>query len=175
MTAAEVEVVLAQMSHSDATLRQTLAGVSEAQWRWKPDVDVWSLNEIAEHLVVVEQGILFRLRKAPSDGIEKTEGKTRLPDMLVNRKVRFPAPGRTQPTGQKYATPDDCLRELATARAATLAWVADPNTNLNSHVMPHPAFGELHGGQWLQMLHGHTLRHLEQMREVMAAPGYPAA
>ena len=175
MSAFDVSPVLAEMAQSDQQLRQLLASVSPAQWSWKPAVDSWSLNEIAEHLAVVEQGVLSRLRTAPADGIEKTAGKERLPAMLTNRNVKFPAPARTQPTGTRFAAPADCLAQLAVARAATLAWAQDPQTQVLEHVMPHPAFGELHGGQWLQMLAGHTLRHLEQMRELLAHDGYPAS
>lgn len=166
--------VLARMAQSDAELRALLAHVTEAQWHWKPAVDAWSLNEIAEHLTVVEQGVLFRLRTAPADGFEKTAGKERLSAMLVNRNVKVPAPARSQPSGQRFATPSECLAQLALARAATLSWARDPDTQLLQHVMPHPAFGELHGGQWLEMLAGHTLRHIAQMREVMASEGFPA-
>ena len=173
MTTAELDFVFAQMAQSNAQLRELLAGVSPVQWAWKPDVETWSINETSEHLVVVEQGVLFRLRTAPPDGLEKTAGKERLPAMLANRRVKFPAPARVQPSGHKFAGPVECLEQLAIARAATLSWAQDADTQLLQHVMPHPAFGELHGGQWLQMLAGHTLRHVEQMRELMELPAFP--
>lgn len=172
MTAADLELAYAQMSQSDTELRTILKHVSPRQWTWKPDAETWSLSEITEHLAIVEQGILFRLCTAPADGFDKTVGKDRLPAMLANRQVKFPAPARTQPRG-KFATPADCLAQLSLARAATLSWAQDQDTKLMQHVMPHPAFGELHGGQWLQMLAGHTFRHLEQMRELIAKGGYP--
>ncbi len=174
MTPAELDLALAQMSQSDTELRQLLAPVTTAQWHWKPDEESWSLCQIAEHLVIVEQGVMFRLRTAPADGIEKTVGKQHLPAMLVDRRERFPAPARTLPSGTKFESPEEYLAQLATARTNTLGWAQDADTKLMEHVMPHPAFGDLHGGQWLQMLAGHTLRHLAQMRELMALPGYPA-
>ena len=96
--------------------------------------------------------------------------------MLVNlnlRTVKFPAPARLVPTG-KYSAQTDFENDMSTARAATLAWARDPDTHLEQHVMPHPAFGELHGLQWLLMIAQHTLRHIAQIREVMAQPEYPA-
>ena len=140
----------------------------------KPDGAIWSIAEVAEHLVLVERGILFRLRTAPADGLEKTEGKEQVLANLTQRTVKFPAPGRLVPTG-KYASLADFEIDMSTARAATLAWAQDSDTHLQKHVMPHPAFGELHGLQWLLMIAQHTLRHVAQIREVIAHPDYPKA
>ncbi len=168
-----LDEAMAQLAQSDAALRDAIAPLSPAQWTWKPDEATWSIAEVAEHLVLVERGILFRLRTAPADGLEKTEGKEQVLGKLVQRAVKFPAPARMVPTG-KYAAPADFEIEMSTARAATLAWSQDPDTHLQNHVMPHPAFGELHGLQWLLMVAQHTLRHIAQIREVMAHTDYPA-
>ena len=168
-----LDEAVAQLAQSDAAFREAIAPVSPAQWTWKPDIETWSIGECAEHLVIVEQGILHRLRSAPPDAFEKTVGKERLPEMVANRTVKFPAPARLQPGGRRFATPDECLAQWTATRAATLAWAQHPDTQLHRHVMPHPAFGELHGVQWLQMMAGHTLRHISQMHEVMAREGYP--
>ena len=167
---------IAQLTQSDAALREAIAplspALSPAQWSWKPDAATWSIAEIAEHLVLVERAILFRLHSASADGLEKTEGKEEVLVNLTLRTVKFPAPARLVPTG-KYAAAADFEIDMSTARAATLAWAQDPNTHLEKHVMPHPAFGELHGRQWLLMIAQHTLRHIAQIREVIAHPEYP--
>ena len=168
-----LDEAIAQLAQSDAALREAVAPLSSAQWSWKPGAATWSIAEIAEHLVLVERGILFRLRTAPADGLEKTDGKERVLVNLTLRTVKFPAPARLVPTG-KYPAQTDFEIDMSTARAATLAWVRDPDTHLQQHVMPHPAFGELHGLQWLLMIAQHTLRHIAQIREVMAHPEYPA-
>ena len=169
-----LDEAVAQLAQSDAALREAVAPLKAAQWSWKPDAATWSIAEVAEHLVLVERGILFRLRSAPADGLEKTEGKEQVLGKLTQRAVKFPAPARLVPTG-KYPAPVDFEIEMSTARAATLTWAQDADTHLQKHVMPHPAFGELHGLQWLLMMAQHTLRHIAQIREVMAHPQYPAA
>jgi len=122
--------------------------------------------------VLVERGILRPLRLAPSEGIEKTDGKEQILRHLTNRTRRIQAPARVLPSG-KYGSAAACLADLAVARAETLAWAQAPGTDLRQHVMPHLAFGELHGLQWLQLLAGHTMRHVLQMRDLMALPGFP--
>ncbi len=155
-----------------AELRQTVAGLTVEQWCWKPSPEVWSIGEGAEHLVAVERGILRRLRLVTGEGLEKTVGKDNLSQRLLNRSRKLSAPERLIPQGL-YDSPAACLAALDAVRAATLAWVDDPATRFEAHVMPHPAFGELHGGQWVEMIAGHVGRHVAQMREVMTAPGYP--
>lgn len=169
-----LDETIAQLAQSDAALRLAIAPLSPAQWRWKPDAATWSIAEVAEHLVLVERGILFRLRTAPADGFEKTEGKEQVLGNVTQRTVKFPAPARLVPAG-KYPAQTDFEIDMSTARAATLDWAQDLDTHLHQHVMPHPAFGELHGMQWLLMIANHTLRHIAQMREVMAHAEYPAA
>ncbi len=169
-----LEEAVTQLAQSDAALREAIAPLKDAQWSWKPDAATWSIAEVAEHLVLVERGILSRLRSAPADGFEKTEGKEQLLGKLTQRAVKFPAPARLVPIG-KYEAPADFEMEMSTARTATLTWAQDADTQLQKHVMPHPAFGELHGLQWLVMMAQHTLRHIAQIREVMAHPEFPAA
>lgn len=165
---------IAQLAQSDAELWAAMGNVTGTQWIWRPDAEVWSIGEIAEHLVLVERGILRRLRLAPSEGIEKTVGKEQILRHLTNRTRRIPAPARVLPSG-RYANSAACLADLSVARAETLAWAQDPGTDLQQHVMRHLAFGELHGLQWLQLLAGHTMRHVLQMRELMALAGFPTA
>ena len=168
-----LDEAVAQLAQSDVALRAAIAPLSPAQWTWKPDAATWSIAEIAEHLVLVERGILFRLHSAPADGLEKTEGKEQVLGQLTQRTVKFPAPARLVPTG-KYPAPADFEIDMSTARAATTAWAQNPDTDLHKHVMPHPVFGELHGLQWLFMIAQHTLRHIAQIREAIAHPEYPA-
>jgi uncharacterized damage-inducible protein DinB len=174
MTLLDLEPILAKLAESDTAVRQTIQDLSPAEWQWKPDPATWSIAEGAEHLVMVEQSILFRLRTAGPEGLEKTGGKQPILDQLPLRSQRFAAPPRLISKGS-FADPAACLAAFTAARTATLAWAQSPDTHLLNHVMPHPFFGELHGAQWLDMIAGHALRHVNQMRELMALEGYPKA
>jgi uncharacterized damage-inducible protein DinB len=167
-----LDLVIERMADSDAAFTGAIGALSPEQWLWKPAAETWSVAECAEHVVIVEQGVLFRLRTSSAEGIEKTSGKEQLLSGLHLRTQRLQAPARVMPTG-RFASPGECLAALETARAATLAWASDASTQLESHVMPHPMFGELHGLQWLGLIASHQLRHVGQMREVMAMDGYP--
>src|ERR1700724_3821419 len=79
-------------------------GLSEAQWKFKPAPDRWSIAEIVEHLVIVEERVLGPIRDqlatapaAPADYHYK------LVDAIVinqfpNRLAKFQAPEFVHPT-----------------------------------------------------------------------------
>jgi len=46
----DVEQVVARMAESAAAIRAVLAGITDAQARWKPDPDSWSMLEVVNHL-----------------------------------------------------------------------------------------------------------------------------
>jgi hypothetical protein len=58
-------------------------------------------------------------------------------------------------------------------RGATLEYVRQATDNLHHHFAPLGALGDLDGYQWLLLLASHTERHVAQMDEVKAHPGYP--
>jgi hypothetical protein len=44
---------------------------------------------------------------------------------------------------------------------------------LREHTLPHPFLGELDGYDWILVFAGHTIRHLEQIREVKESRNFP--
>ena len=50
----------------------------------------------------------------------------------------------------------------------------EPCRGLYVHFAPLGPLGDLDGYQWLLLLASHTDRHVAQMQEVKAQPGYPS-
>ena len=96
------------MSELHATRKQFLdsvAGLSDAQWSFKPAPEVWSVAEVAEHIAVSEDTILKlvtdQVMKTPAAPGKKPEvqGKDRLVlEKAVDRSMKFKAPEMLQPT-----------------------------------------------------------------------------
>lgn len=171
------------MSYLHATRKQFLDTVGQAtpgQWTFRPAPGAWSIAEIAEHLTVTEEVVMGSIQKAlaaPPASAEKkaeTAGKDDLVLRAVpsrTRKVQAPEP--VQPTGNRWATRDALASEFKSRRDRTIAFIEKTNQELRSHVAPHPVLGPLDSYQWLLFLAAHTERHLKQMQEAMAAPGFP--
>jgi len=87
------------MSHLHATRKlflDSIAGLSDAQWNFKPAPDRWSIAECAEHIAVSEDSIfdlLQRAVKSPAAPDKKPSAKDdfilkALTDRSVKAKLR---------------------------------------------------------------------------------------
>src|ERR1700722_9071755 len=58
LSEAERGFLIEQMEMSKKAFLSSIAGISEAQWKFKPAPNVWSVQECAEHIVLSE-GFIF--------------------------------------------------------------------------------------------------------------------
>jgi hypothetical protein len=77
-----------------------------------------------------------------------------------------------KPTG-KFASPQAAVDAFRAARDQNLKFIRETQTEMRGHFAPHPSLGELDALQWYLLLAGHTERHVLQMKEVIAAQGFP--
>ncbi len=179
MTELQREKALALLAESEAKLRAALDGVSEAQWRWKPAEDRWSIGETVEHIVVVEPFLFSRVQGAISAGVvedaaARTAGKAELLErIMVGREQRVGAPPPVVPKGEFSRA--ELLGRFATQRVGFADWIQSTDEDLNCYTAEHrfPVFGTLSAYQWLLNIAWHTLRHCKQIGETKAAEGYP--
>src|SRR5437588_11593320 len=57
MTAEERAFLLDQLETSKKGMLASIQGVSAAQWKFKPGPTVWSVQEVAEHIILAEDYI----------------------------------------------------------------------------------------------------------------------
>ena len=170
------------MSYLHSTRKQFLDVVtplSASQWSYKPAGGGWSIAEVAEHLAVTEGATYAAIEKAlrePATPEKKSEtaGKddiimTRVPDR--SRKVQ--APESITPTG-RWPSRDALVAEFKTRRDTTIEFIEKTPADLRGHMFPHPFIKLLDCYQWVLFLAAHSDRHIQQMKEVMAGPGFPA-
>ncbi len=170
------------LSALHATRKQVLdatAGLSRAQWNFKPSPGAWSIAEIATHLALLEAQFpqtLAAALKTPA-AAEKRLKNPRAADakllaMLPDRSSKAQSPERFQPGGQ-FKDGAAAVAAFQAARDKTLETMRTSQAPLREHFYNHPALGDLDAYQWFLMLAGHTERHVNQMLEVKASPGYP--
>src|SRR5262249_51779086 len=106
ISAAEREKAVAQLNDSRKGLLAAVSGLSEAQWKYKPGPDRWSVAEVVEHLALVEElignGVFSQLPTAPAPGSEHDAQKVdaKLEAIMPDRSTKFKAPEMIQPTGR---------------------------------------------------------------------------
>jgi hypothetical protein len=158
----------------------SLRRLSEAQWKFKPAADRWSIAECAEHIAVSEDSIMGTIRerilKSPvADAAmrKQAEGKDeKVIVALLDRSQKAQAPGELRPTG-KWKTRDEVVAAFKASRDRNIHYIDTTEDDLRAHVVPSPVLGPLDAFQFVLLLAAHTERHVEQIREVMADPKFP--
>lgn len=148
----EIEDVTARMAESAAAIRAVVAGITEAQWRWKPDGESWSVLEVVNHLWD-EERLDFRVRL----------------DYTLHRPGE-PWPG-IDPGGwvtqRRYneRDPEESLAGFLQAREDSLAWLRGLQAPDRQATYQAP-WGPITAGDLLASWAAHDLLHLRQLVEL---------
>ena len=179
MTKAERAKVLGYLEDSKREFLAAIDGVSDAQWKWKPAPQKWSVGEVAEHIVVAEASMFQKVQTAlaaPADPEweQHTKGKTEMIEMIMAPRLgRVSAPEPLVPKGDM--TPAEVKKRFGEQRAAFVKFATETDASLKEHTAEHPfaMFNPLSAHQWLIYAPLHTMRHDKQIAEVKATAGYP--
>ncbi len=60
MTANDRAELIELLEKSEREMMQSITGLSDAQWAFKPTPDRWSVGEVVEHIMLAE-GLMFDL------------------------------------------------------------------------------------------------------------------
>jgi len=176
ITSAERELATRYLAATRDLLVESLRGLSEAQWNFKPSADRWSIAETMEHMAIVEdrvQEIVGNMSQAPADAPDRDTKQVDafILTVIPMRHPRYKAPERVSPlAGRSGAQALDAFLQSRVKTAELLS--AAPN--LRGHVLPHPVFGPWDGYEWILAAGGHCARHTGQILEVKADPNFPA-
>jgi len=179
LTQAERDKALASLQATHDKFLQSISGLSEKQWKFKPGPDRWSVAEVAEHITVAESGIFGLVQQKVMQSPltpEKRASVAGKDDLILtkvpDRSVKAKAPEFLQPTG-RFATRDDLVKAFEQARANTMNYVRTTNDDLRDRFFDHPVLGTMDAYQWILLISAHSQRHTEQIEEVKADPNFP--
>ncbi|WP_257461524.1 DinB family protein [Archangium lipolyticum] len=160
---------------------KSIDGLSEAQWKFKPAPDRWSVAEVAEHIALSEEmfaeNITGKVLKTPAATAEqkaKTQGlEEKILQGIPDRTNKHKAPEKLQPAS-KFASAKEAAKAFNTKREAIITLVkGTPESELRSHVSGPSPMGELDAYQWMLFTAAHSKRHIAQIEEVKADPNFP--
>jgi len=180
MTAQERDLLVDLLVSSQQRLVAVTVGLSDDQWTFGPGPDRWSIAECAQHLVLSEDALLGIVRnqvlEAPAnpDGAPSARGRDGIVVAAMrDRSQRLKTFDFLEPRTTS-SSPATFVNQFLTRRAATLEYTRESADNLHHHFAPLGPLGDLDGYQWLLLLASHTDRHVAQIEEVKAQPGYPS-
>ncbi|HEY1529151.1 MAG TPA: DinB family protein [Candidatus Angelobacter sp.] len=185
MIASDLEQARQYFAQTLCRVVDATAGLSEAQLRFKPAADRWSIAEILEHMALVHQRILTRvLEQLPQGSAPESGRDSQLIDALVrekipDRSIKAIAPEFIQPTGR--VSPSESLERIF-RDYERLGEFLESTSDLRGHILDSPplrvvtngAHTTMDGYQWAMAAAAHDERHVRQILELKASPDYPA-
>lgn len=160
-----------------AELVEAARAVPADGWMDRLHADGWSPAEIADHLRIVEHGIVRLVQKLVSEARAAghppdTETSSVIdPGFMartLDRSTRMEAPARVMPT--RAPDLETALAALEAEREALHIALAEADgMALGSLSWEHPSLGTLTLYEWLVFLGAHEGRHATQLREIAIA------
>jgi hypothetical protein len=179
LTDQERSYLIEQLELTKKNMLASIAGLTQAQWEFKPGPAVWSVKECAEHIVLAEDYIFAGSQQVlTSPAVDRpANSNAQFDHMLVmgveDRSKKATAPEPIVPSG-KFATPKDAAQAFIERRDHSIEYVKTTQDELRIHVADGPA-GKMDAYQFLLLMSSHSARHTLQIKEVQANPGYPKA
>ncbi len=169
---------LKSLKYTHERITQLAETLTPQQWTFKSAEDRWSIAEVAEHILISEQG-LKEIINGPLMSSPKTEASAEnrgemIMTFMRDRSQKFQAPEQARPAG-RWPSQKEFRAAWKAERSATIEWVKTTDADLHGHRFENPAFGMADGHEWLAFLVGHAERHVLQIDEVMADPRFPAS
>ena len=185
LTPQELEQARLFLQQTQGGVTGATKGLSQAQWKFKPAPDRWSVLENLYHIVVVLERVLGPVLEQVAQAPPPPAGyDARTIDAIVinqfpNRLAKFSAPEAVHPAGEIRSA--DLLNRLS-VNFARLAESLESRSGLRGHALPAPplkavsngTYEVMDGYQWILAAAAHTERHTKQMLEVKADAAFPA-
>jgi hypothetical protein len=164
-----------RLSAARAGLRMAVEAVPPQARGHRPAPDRWSVNDVLEHLSLVEtrftQQIASAIDAARQEGLgpeqapERASLSTDIETLVANRENRRQAPEPVRPQGQLDAS--TAWQRVEQSRAVLRDTIAAADgLALSTVTTAHPFFGSLTVYQFAELIAAHEGRHTKQVAEI---------
>lgn len=179
LTDAERDLAVKHLQVSRQKFLDSISNLSEAQWKFKPAPDRWSIAEVAEHVALSEEmfaqwvpGKIVKGSPAAPEKRAAAAGKEQeILEKMPQRAQKAQAPEILKPVN-RWSSREELLAAFNTDRDKNIEWLRTTQEPLRLH-FAKSVFGEIDAWQWMLYASAHAERHTHQIEEVKADPGYP--
>jgi uncharacterized damage-inducible protein DinB len=153
-------------------------GLSEAQLKFKPAPDRWSVEECVKHIAASEEMLWQATEgalKAAANPEKRSEIKAtdeQMVKMAEDRSTKVKTIEKLMPENTPFKTTEEALASFKKNREKLIDYVKSTQEDLRNHVATMP-FGMLDSYQLILFIAGHSNRHTQQIMEVKADANFP--
>lgn len=173
LTKLERERLVAHLQMTDSWLADEVSHLSSAQLNYRYAPGKWTILDVVEHLVTAEPLYWAGFQKSMHAEPSKPKKASPDADMLwygIDRTERQKTGKDEEPVG-KLKDVAAGLASYHKMRATLIDYVKTTNDDLRGHVFTD--WG-VEGFQGMLGISSHAQRHIMQIREIKAQPGYPS-
>lgn len=171
LTDVERQRLIAHLELTERWLVDEVSGLSPAQLGFRPAAGAWTILEVLDHLLVVGPIYWQDLQRAVKAPVGQKSTMSDI-DILwygIDRTNRERAIPSEIPKGLTDLRSG--LAEYRRLQARLLEYVKSTNDDLRSHYVERQRCDAY---QWALLISTHEQRHILQIREIKAHPGFPA-
>ncbi|MFT3683187.1 MAG: DinB family protein [Ferruginibacter sp.] len=153
-------------------------GLTDAQLKYKPAADKWSVEDNLKHISMTEMMLWYitdSVIKSKANPEKRADIKMTDDDVKKNiedrsHKVKTFAPLEPQNTPFKSAA--EAIASFKENRGKLIEYIRTTGDELRNHVAQMPP-GSFDCYQMVLFIGAHSNRHMQQINEVKADPGFP--
>jgi len=177
LTEAERNYLLDFMVKTKARLLKDVERLTSVQLNFKPDSSRWSVAECVEHISITENSNMGRVTeglKTKADASMRSQITMKDEDILK----RYSDRSNKRKTGEalepksRFGSHEGALKEFLKKRDANIEFIKTTRQDLRNRITTY-SFGTIDLYQCILALTAHSERHILQIEEVMADPGFP--
>lgn len=166
------------LKETEKGVLKSVKGLSEAQLKFKPAPDKWSVEECMMHIAASEKmlwGMVEKTLAEKANSEKRADIKMSDEDVKKNiedrtNKVKTFAPLEPQNTG--YKNLEEAMSSFKAERTKLIDYIKSTEADLRNHVATLPP-GSFDCYQMILFIGAHSNRHMQQMEEVKADPNFP--
>ncbi|MGH9820808.1 MAG: DinB family protein [Pyrinomonadaceae bacterium] len=155
-------------------LAQAVTGLAAEELKALPSGEKWSLEQIVEHVAIVDDGMARICRKLLAEAEEKglkSSGEILVSDVFRSYTentdgVRLEAPERVQPSGE-LSVRDSQAKMIESKKLFETLRPLFGEFDGTMPKFPHPYFGPLSAQEWLVLAGEHMHRHSGQIEKLI--------
>jgi uncharacterized damage-inducible protein DinB len=166
------------LKETEKGLKDQLKGLSEAQLKFKPAADRWSIEDCVKHLAASEDMFWQMMEgtvKSPANPEKRGEISVtdeQLVQKIGDRTNKVKTTEKLMPENISFKDTDEAFESFKKKRDKLMEYVKSTNDELRNHVATTP-LGMVDSYQLILFTAAHTNRHTQQIIEVKADPNFP--
>lgn len=160
-------------------VEDAVAGLSEAQLKFKASPETWSVEDCLKHIAMTEQALwgmadgVLKGSPTPDKRSDVKMTDEEVIQKIENRTKKVKTSDPMKPENTPFKSASEALGSFKQSRDKLVSYVKDTKADLRNYVIASP-MGALDAYQFILFISAHTNRHMQQIVEVKANAAFPA-